>query len=63
MYFETKTFLHGLLLGADKLPMVYGLETRLPLPFLDNDLADFAQRVPVACKLKSLAQNVHVDES
>ena len=45
LYFEAKTFLHGLLVVEDKLTMAHGLETRVP--FLDNDLVDFAQRVPV----------------
>ena len=40
-----KTFLHGLLVVEDKLSMAHGLETRVP--FLDNDLVDFAMRVPV----------------
>ena len=45
LYFEAKTFLHGLLVVEDKLSMAHGLETRVP--FLDNDLVDFALRVPV----------------
>lgn len=61
MYFEAKTFLHGLLLVEDKLSMAHGLETRLP--FLDNDLTNFALRLPVAYKLKNLAQNVRVNEN
>ena len=44
LYFEAKTFLHGLLLVEDKLSMAHGLETRVP--FLDNDLVDFAQALP-----------------
>ena len=42
LHLEAKTFLHGLLLVEDKLSMAHGLETRVP--FLDNDLVDFAQR-------------------
>jgi asparagine synthase (glutamine-hydrolysing) len=42
---EAKTFLHGLLVVEDKLSMAHSLESRVP--FLDNDLVDFAQRVPV----------------
>jgi asparagine synthase (glutamine-hydrolysing) len=42
--FEAKTFLQGLLLVEDKLSMSQSLETRLP--FLDNDLVDFAIRLP-----------------
>ncbi len=43
LYFECKTFLHGLLVVEDKLSMAHGLESRVP--FLDNDLVDFAMRV------------------
>ena len=49
LYFEAKTFLHGLLVVEDKLSMAHGLETRVP--FLDNDLVDFAMRMPVRQKL------------
>ena len=49
LYFEAKTFLHGLLVVEDKLSMAHGLECRLP--FLDNDLVDFAMRCPVSLKL------------
>ena len=52
LYFEAKTFLHGLLVVEDKLSMAHGLETRVP--FLDNDLVDFAMRVPVRRKLGNL---------
>ena len=45
LYFEARTFLHGLLVVEDKLSMAHGLENRVP--FLDNDLVDFAMRVPV----------------
>ena len=44
LYFEAKTFLHGLLAVEDKLSMAHGLESRVP--FLDNDLVDFAIGVP-----------------
>ena len=46
LYFELKTFLHGLLVVEDKFSMAHSLETRLP--FLDNDLVDFALRLPAA---------------
>ena len=49
LYFEASTFLQGLLVVEDKLSMAHGVETRVP--FLDNDLVDFAMRVPVALKL------------
>jgi asparagine synthase (glutamine-hydrolysing) len=58
LYFELKTFLHGLLVVEDKISMSHGLETRVP--FLDNDLVDFAMRVPVCYKLRSLAQPARV---
>ena len=50
LYFEAKTFLHGLLVVEDKLGMAHGVESRFP--FLDNDLVDFACRLPVALKLR-----------
>ena len=49
LYFEAKTFLHGLLVVEDKLSMAHSLETRIP--FLDNDLVDFAQKIPIQLKL------------
>lgn len=61
LYLEAKTFLHGLLLVDDKLSMAHGLETRVP--FLDNDLVDFAQRVPLRLKLRDLDQVVRLDEN
>jgi asparagine synthase (glutamine-hydrolysing) len=61
LYFEAKTFLHGLFVVEDKLSMAHSLETRIP--FLDNDLVDFAMRVPVRYKLRELARAPHVDEN
>jgi asparagine synthase (glutamine-hydrolysing) len=61
LYFEAKTFLHGLLLVDDKLSMAHGLETRVP--FLDNDLVEFAQRLPVRLKLRDLEDVVLLDEN
>ena len=61
LYLEAKTFLHGLLLVEDKLSMAHGLETRVP--FLDNDLVDFAQRLPVRLKLRDLAHVVRLNEN
>jgi asparagine synthase (glutamine-hydrolysing) len=52
LYFELKTFLHGLLLVEDKISMAHSLETRVP--FLDHDLVDFVQRLPVSFKLQNL---------
>lgn len=61
LYFEAKTFLHGLLLVEDKLAMAHSLESRVP--FLDNDLVDFAQRVPVDLKLGNLSEVVKLNEN
>ena len=61
LYFEAKTFLHGLLVVEDKLSMAHGLETRLP--FLDNDLVDFAMRCPVSLKLNNLKNVIYLDEN
>ncbi len=61
LYFEAKTFLHGLLVVEDKLSMAHGLETRVP--FLDNDLVDFAMRVPVRMKLGHLGEVIRLDEN
>ena len=61
LYFEAKTFLHGLLVVEDKLSMAHGLETRVP--FLDNDLVDFAQTCPVRLKLTSFKDAVRINEN
>jgi len=61
LYFESKTFLHGLFLVEDKLSMAHGLEIRVP--FMDNDLVDFAMRIPVSMKLDNLENNIRVDEN
>jgi len=61
LYFEAKTFLHGLLVVEDKLSMAHSLETRLP--FLDNDLVDFAMRCPVSLKLNNLSEVMRVNEN
>jgi asparagine synthase (glutamine-hydrolysing) len=61
LYFEAKTFLHGLLVVEDKLSMAHSLETRVP--FLDNDLVDFAMRIPVRRKLGNLEEIIRLDEN
>ena len=61
LYFEAKTFLHGLLVVEDKLSMAHSLETRVP--FLDNDLVDFAQKIPVKYKLGDLQKVVRMNEN
>jgi len=61
LYFEAKTFLHGLLIVEDKLNMAHSLECRVP--FLDNDLVDFAVRLPVHMKLRNLDEVVRINEN
>lgn len=61
LYFESKTFMHGLLLVEDKLSMAHGLETRIP--FLDNDLMDFALSLPVGMKLRNIKEAVKMNEN
>lgn len=61
LYFEAKTFLQGLLVVDDKLSMAHSLETRVP--FLDNDLVDFAMRLPVRTKLGNLREVVKINEN
>ncbi|MGE4396414.1 MAG: asparagine synthase (glutamine-hydrolyzing) [Sulfurimonas sp.] len=61
LYFEAKTFLHGLLVVDDKLSMAHSLETRVP--FLDNDLVDFAQKIPAKYKLGDLHKVIKMDEN
>lgn len=61
LYFEAKTFLHGLLVVEDKLSMAHSLETRVP--FLDNDLVDFAEQVPVHLKLGNLREVIRLNEN
>lgn len=61
LYFEARTFLHGLLVIEDKLSMAHGLETRVP--FLDNDLVDFAMKMPVNLKLRNLKEIILQNEN
>lgn len=61
LYFEAKTFLHGLLVVDDKLSMAHSLETRVP--FLDNDLVDFAQKIPAKYKLGDLQKVIKMNEN
>jgi asparagine synthase (glutamine-hydrolysing) len=60
LYFELKSFLHGILVVEDRISFAHGLETRAP--FLDNDLVDFALRVPVSLKLDAESLVNEVDE-
>jgi len=61
LYLEARTFLHGLFVVEDKLSMAHGLENRVP--FLDNDLVEFAQRLPVRLKLRDLNEIVRLNEN
>jgi asparagine synthase (glutamine-hydrolysing) len=61
LYFESKTFLHGLLVVEDKLSMAHSLESRVP--FLDNDLVDFAQKIPVRLKLNNLSKILKMNKN
>ena len=61
LYFEAKTFLNGILLVEDKVSMAHSLESRVP--FLDNDLVDFAMKLPASTKLGNLAEVIRIDEN
>ena len=61
LYFEAKTFLHGLFVVEDKLSMAHSLENRVP--FMDNDLVDFAMKCPVSLKLNNLAEVLKINEN
>jgi len=45
----------------DKLSMAHGLENRVP--FMDNDLVDFAMQCPVGLKLNNLADVLKINEN
>jgi asparagine synthase (glutamine-hydrolysing) len=60
LYFELKTFLPGLLVVEDKVSMAHSLETRVP--FLDDDLVEFATRLSPTLKLRDLDAAPQVDE-
>ena len=61
LYFEAKTFLHGLFVVEDKLSMAHSLESRVP--FMDNDLVDFAMQCPVSLKLNNLTEVLRLNEN
>ena len=61
LYFEAKTFLHGLFVVEDKLSMAHSLENRVP--FMDNDLVDFAMSCPIELKLNNLSNVINLDEN
>ena len=51
LYFESKTFLHGLNIVEDKVSSAHSLESRVP--FLDNDLVDLSRKIPAKLKYKN----------
>lgn len=61
LYFEAKTFLHGLFMVEDKLSMAHSLESRVP--FMDNDLVDFAMSCPIKFKLNNLDEVLKINEN
>lgn len=61
LYFEAKTFLPALFLVGDKLAMAHSMEERFP--FMDNDLVDFAQKIPVRYKLGKFEEMKRIDEN
>jgi len=61
LYFELKTFLPGLFIIGDKLSMANSLEERFP--FMDNDLVDFAMKIPIRHKLRNLEDMKRIDEN
>jgi len=61
LYFESKTFLHSLLILEDKISMSFGLESRIP--FLDNDMVDFATKLPIKYKIRNLESHYRIDEN
>lgn len=61
LYLEIKTFLHGLFIIEDKLSMAHSLETRVP--FMDNDLVDFAMKIPIKYKMKNLKKTISINEN
>ena len=61
LYFENKTFLHGLFVIEDKISMSHGLETRVP--FMDNDVVDFAMKCPIRYKFNFNNNNINIDEN
>ena len=61
LYLEAKTFLQGVLHVEDKLSMSQGLESRVP--FLDNDLVNFAMSCPTHLKVRNFNSNIRINEN
>lgn len=51
LYYEVKTFLHGMLMVEDKMGMAHSVETRFP--FLDNDLVALTCKIPEPYKYEN----------
>ena len=51
LYFDAKTFLHGLFVVEDKLSMAHSVESRVP--FMDNELVEFVLKMPASMKLNA----------
>lgn len=54
MYYEAKTFLHGMLMIEDKQTMAHSLESRVPM--LDNKLVEYGMRLPLRLKLSDMQE-------
>ena len=61
LYYDLKSYLPPILMRQDKMSMAHAVETRVP--FLDNDLVDFALRVPVRYKLRNVMEVSRLDEN
>jgi len=61
MYFEIKTFLPALFVIEDKLSAAHGLEERAC--FMDNDLVEFAQKIPIKYKIKNISSILELNEN
>lgn len=61
MAFDFKYFMQGVLMVGDKLSSSYTLEDRVP--FLDNDLVDFALKIPFEMKRdKWILKHAYIDK-
>ena len=61
LYFECKTFLSSLFVIEDKLSMSHSLETRVP--FMDNDVVDFAMKCPSNLKFNFFKNIKRINEN
>lgn len=61
LYFDARTFLHGLLVLEDKLAMAHSVEVRVPL--LDNDFVDYAQTLRTECLVRGFTGKLALREA